>query len=242
MIFYVGLHHPGDAKHFQRAFISINTIRTRRKPIETASWIMDSGAFTEISTHGAYRTDPADYAEQINRWAESPNPPIAAVSQDYMCEPFITEKTGLSVPDHQRLTVERYDAIRPRLAGAYLMPVLQGFTPAEYVQHLDDYGSRIAEGAWVGVGSVCKRNTNVGSVVTILAAIKRERPDIRLHGFGLKITALREGAIRDLLATADSMAWSYRARIEGRNGNDWREAQAFTRKIETMPVQNGWAF
>ena len=78
MIFFVGLHQPSDAKHFARAFISGNRLRGRRKPIETAQWIMDSGAFTEISSHGEYRTSPEDYVAEVNRWAASPNPPIAS--------------------------------------------------------------------------------------------------------------------------------------------------------------------
>ena len=159
-----------------------------------------------------------------------------------MCEPFIIEKTGLSVLEHQSRTIQRYDAKRELIRGTHLMPVLQGFTPAEYVAHLAAYGNRIGPAAWVGVGSICKRNTNIGSVVTILAAIKRERPDIRLHGFGLKVTALMEGAIRDLLHTADSMAWSYAARMAGRSSNDWREAAAFAARIDNMPVQLGWQF
>jgi hypothetical protein len=33
------------------------------------------------------------------------------------------------------------------------------------------------------------------------------------------------------------MAWSYAARREGRNGNDWREAKAYTASVESAPVQ-----
>jgi hypothetical protein len=33
------------------------------------------------------------------------------------------------------------------------------------------------------------------------------------------------------------MAWSFAARKQGRNANDWREARAFLSGIETMPVQ-----
>jgi len=33
MKFYVGLHQPAQAKHFERVFISINRVRGRRKPV-----------------------------------------------------------------------------------------------------------------------------------------------------------------------------------------------------------------
>jgi hypothetical protein len=58
------------------------------------------------------------------------------------------------------------------------------------------------------------------------------RPDLRLHGFGVKQTALLHPGVRELLATADSMAWSYHARRNGRSANDWREAAAFAQRVE----------
>lgn len=159
---------------------------------------------------------------------------LAAVTQDYMCEPFMLKITGLTVKDHQRLTVERYDALRHRVTSVYIMPVLQGYDPEEYADHVRQYGERLAFGAWVGVGSVCKRNGNPKQVLAVLRAILAVRPDLRLHGFGLKITALRDPEIRALLWTADSMAWSFAARREGRNANDWREAIDFQMKIKVL--------
>ena len=79
------------------------------------------------------------------------------------------------------------------------MPVLQGFTPQEY-------GDAIQFGAWVGVGSVCKRQGNPSTIEAVLMAIKRERPDLKLHGFGVKSTALSSGLVWQLLYSADSQA------------------------------------
>lgn len=208
-------------------------------------WIMDSGAFTEISTHGHYRASVAEYARHINRWAFAGSGLVAAVAQDWMCEPHIIRKTGLSVAEHQRLTIERYDALLPLVPGVYVIPVLQGYAVDDYLRHLAMYGGRLAHGAYVGVGSVCKRNTNIRSIEAILSAIKEARPDLRLHGFGLKLTALSSAVVRGLLESADSMAWSYHARKNGRSANDWREAMAFTQKIHrqpAMPAQLAWRF
>lgn len=242
MKFYVGLHQPSDGQHFERAFVSVNRLRGRKKAVGASMWIMDSGAFTELSQHGAYRHSVEQYAAEINRWAHDPTL-MAAVAQDYMCEPFIVKKTGLSVEEHQRLTVERYDdllfLVDPRV---YVMPVLQGYAIGDYTRHLEMYGERLAPGSYVGVGSVCKRNTDISQIEAILSAIKIARPDLQLHGFGLKTTALRSGLVQELLFSADSMAWSFAARKEGRNQNDWREAKAFESKIDTQPVQLGWMF
>lgn len=241
MRLYVGLHQPSDAKHFDRAFISVNRILTRLMNIGAAEWIMDSGAFTEISKYGCYRATVRQYADQVNRWARISNGLVAAVAQDWMCEPFIIKKTGLSVAEHQRLTIERYDDLLA-LADAPIMPVLQGFTVGEYLTHLDAYGARLDDGAYVGVGSVCKRNVNIGEIEIILLAIKRARPDLRLHGFGLKTTALSSALVRDALYSADSMAWSFAARKQGRNANSWKEAKRWEERIHRQPQQEGWDF
>lgn len=129
--FYVGLHHPGDAKHFERAFISINAMRDRKGSLRCPDWILDSGAFREIEQHGGYRHSPTEYAQEINRIGAL-NPGLAAaVSQDWMCEDFILAKTGLTISDHQRLTIERYDELLRLINGVYLMPVLQGYKLAD---------------------------------------------------------------------------------------------------------------
>lgn len=241
MLFYIGLHQPSDARRFDRAFVSVNRLRGRKKLLGAGKWIMDSGAFTEIATYGEYRSTVDEYAVEINRWASDPSL-VAAVAQDYMCEPFIVEKTGLSVPEHQRLTIKRYDDLVRLVPMVYIMPVLQGYLAEDYLRHLESYGERLGAGAYVGVGSVCKRNTNVREIEGILALIKNARPDLRLHGFGLKTTALASGAVLEMLYSADSMAWSFAARKQGRNGNDWREAKNFEDKIATQPVQFGWVF
>ncbi len=240
MRFFCGLHQPSDAQHFSACFVSVNRLRDRKGPFQVGDWIMDSGAFTEISTHGDYRHPVEEYAAQIRRWSANGNL-LAAVAQDWMCEPWIVAKTGLSVLEHQRRTVERYDALlADDTAGVYILPVLQGYAPSDYVRHLAMYGERLASGAWVGVGSICKRNASPRAVEAVLLAVRSARPDLRLHGFGLKATALRSALVFDLLHTADSMAWSFSARKQGRNGNDYREAQRWMRGIEDVPRQMTW--
>lgn len=236
--FYVGLHQPSDAAHFDRAFVSINRLRKRRSSFPVQSWVMDSGAFTELSQHGGYRHTVAEYAEAARRWVGC-GTLDAVVAQDFMCEPFILAKTGLTVAVHQALTIERYDELVGFDIGAYVLPVLQGFEPAEYRAHIRAYGDRLAEGAWVGVGSVCKRQGDPQAIVAVLEAIHADRPDLRVHGFGVKTTALAHPGVRGLLWSADSMAWSFSARKQGRNGNDWREAAAFEAKVTERTNRRG---
>lgn len=237
MRFFCGLHQPSDAKHFAACVVSVNRLRARKGPFQVGDWIMDSGAFTEIATYGAYRHSVGSYAADVRRWSDNGHL-LAAVAQDFMCEPWILNKTGASVNKHQQLTIARYDALMAEdTASVYVLPVLQGYTPDEYAQHIQMYGDRLASGAWVGVGSVCKRNSNPRAIEAVLLTIKQARPDLQLHGFGLKATALRSALVFDLLHTADSMAWSFEARRMQRNANDWREAKRWMRRIEGVPRQ-----
>ena len=230
--FFIGLHHPSDAWPFLRSMISINAIRERKGPFKINDWVMDSGAFTEMSTYGRWRTGPEEYAEQINRWKHNGNL-LAAVSQDLMCEPFILEKSGLTIQDHQTITIERYLRLM-ELTNVYVMPVLQGYSPDSYAVHVRQYGGVLKHGQWVGVGSVCKRNGNPDQIEDVLLAIKTQRPDLRLHGFGLKIEALKSGTVRALLHSSDSMAWSFAGRKENGSEHDPRRALAYAAKIETL--------
>jgi hypothetical protein len=236
-MFFAGMHHPHNAAKVPAAFISAHALRRRRSGFPVRRWVLDSGAFRTIELHGGYPHPVEEYAALIRRYACNGRL-LAAVGQDFMCEPFMLAKTGLSIADHQRLTVERYDELALcDTGGIRVMPVLQGYAPGDYVEHLRQYGARLARRAWVGVGSVCKRNANPASVEEVLLAIKRERPDLRLHGFGVKVTALGSQLVRDLLFSADSMAWSFAARYEGRDGNDPAEAVRYARRVSTMPVQ-----
>ena len=196
---------------------------------------MDSGAFTEVTTHGGYRYEPEEYAHQANRWVGNGGL-LAIVSQDYMCEPFVLRKTGLTVRDHQRMTIERYARIK-KVSISNVIPVLQGYSIEEYLNHLEDYGNAglLYPGMRIGVGSVCKRNSDVSKIEDILFAIKEKAPFLWLHGFGLKTTALKSPTVWMLLFSADSMAWSYHARINRRNANDWREAKRFEEAILNHP-------
>jgi hypothetical protein len=205
--YYIGWHQPNNGKsgcgEFENCMISVNRLLNRKTPFKVNRWILDSGAFTRISS-GIGHLPIEKYADEINRW-KSNGELVAAVVQDYMCESFILQITGMTIEQHQVLTIENYDRLHP-LTDTYIMPVLQGYEVHDYLKHLDMYGDRLAPEAWVGVGSICKRNSNTGTIQSILLAIKTARPDLRLHGFGIKSTALRSPIVWDLLHSADSQA------------------------------------
>ena len=217
--FFIGWHQPvvgySGCNRFPHTMISVNRLIRRRRPFPVNKWILDSGAFTRIAS-GKGHLPVEQYAAEINRWKNN-GKLLAAVSQDWMCESFILGITGYSVGLHQEFTISNYQRLKP-LTDVYVMPVLQGYQPREYVDHVRAYGSLLHHGQWVGVGSVCKRNSNPASVRDVLLAIKTERPDLKLHGFGLKKTALEDSIIWDLLHSADSQASTL---SQGRGSNKY---------------------
>lgn len=206
--YFVGWHQPvkgpSGCGQFERCMISVNRLVSRRSAFPVRRWMLDSGAFTRI-TSAVGHLPVSEYVGEINRWASNGDL-AAAVIQDWMCEPFVLKLTGLSVAEHQRRTIQSYDDIMGHAPKAYIMPVLQGFAPDDYLKILCNYGDRLQHGAWVGVGSVCKRNSSPKDIEAVLIAIKTRRPDLRLHGFGVKKTALESPIVWDLLYSADSQA------------------------------------
>jgi len=241
MFFYLGTHMLNHARYFERAFISVRVLRNknRQSDINAQSWIMDSGAFTEIAKYGEFRTSVEQYASEIERFSKFQNFELA-VTQDYMCEPFMVTRTGLSVKEHQVLTIERYDSLISLVNPEIVLPVLQGYQPIEYQKCIELYGDRLKPNMRVGVGSVCKRNTNPAAIIAVLEAIKSVRPDLKLHGFGLKKTALQNAYITSMLYSADSMAWSFAARKNGLNANGLVEAATFVRDISETSSSKPW--
>src|SRR4030042_5170697 len=231
MLFYLGTHMINHPRKFERSFISANRLR-RYKTLKVNDWIMDSGAFTEISNHGGFRYPVSEYADMINHFKQFGNLEMA-VTQDYMCEPDMLERTGLTVKEHQRLTIARYNELL-KLTDVPIMPVLQGYEPEEYVEHVLMYGDRLKTNMRVGVGSVCKRNGKPEKIIAVLEAIKEVRSDLRLHGFGLKITALSNAYIVSMLYSSDSMAWSMAARKQGGDSNSIIEAENFINHLDEI--------
>lgn len=235
MRFYVGLHIPAHAGKFDNSFISISVLEKRKSDIYPRNWIMDSKAFTQVASHGDFSMSVNEYCTHINRWSTCGNM-VAAVSQDYMCEPFILKKWDRTVPQHQKMTVERYYKLIDMNPNAYILPVLQGYSTDDYLKCADMYDFHPQ--TYVGIGSVCKRNGNVKEILNILRDVK-DYTGYHLHGFGLKLTALQNADIRNLLFSSDSMAWSFAARAEANftwpnRANDWTYAMDWYNRIRSI--------
>ena len=235
LLFYTGSHEVRFLATLPTAMISINVLNRRRSDFEANRWILDSGAFTRLLS-GKGHLPIREYARAINRWAVCGDLQ-AAVAQDMMCEPFVLEITGLTVREHQSASTRNYLDLRD-LVDTYVMPVVQGYAPEEYAEHTRELSPYLQEGSWVGVGTLCKRNGSPSTVSQVLTAVLRERPDLRIHGFGIKKTALSKADIRARMHSADSMAWSASARwLKTGRANDLSYAIEWSNEVRNLDVQ-----
>jgi hypothetical protein len=239
--YYTGIDDPvranwlNEHKNIELGFmLSANRIKSRKKEIvNKGKWMLDSGAFTQILQHGKFIISEDKYVEIIKRHEDKNL--VCAVTQDYMCEPFILDITGKSVRDHIRMTVQRYFNIlkKMRKAGCktMLLPVLQGIDAEDYIECLHLYeegwwklqntygylyrfgGEEFARPHRIGFGSMCKRNGNPGEVEAILDQMEYDLANFHVHLFGFKTTGLNfKWEIASRIHSADSFAYSKRDR------------------------------
>lgn len=215
--FYLGTHQPHWlATADVPLFVSHRRLAGRKTlPRAIEHWALDSGGFSELSLYDEWRTTPGEYVAAVRRYDEEIGELGWAAPQDWMCEPFMTAKTGLSVLDHQRRTVANFLELQELWgndATSPFMPVLQGWERDDYLRCHDLYGEAgvdLTAYPVVGLGSVCRRQAS-GAIGAVVAALRQRDPGLPLHGFGVKLGGLR--AYGHLLHTADSMAWSFEAR------------------------------
>jgi hypothetical protein len=176
----------------------------KRLPIACTDWVLDSGAFTEISTYGHWRIDAKQYAKEVKEYRMMGRMDWAA-QQDWMCEPFILKKTGLTVATHQLLTVKNFVELRS-LGLDCVIPVLQGYTLDDYKRCHDLFSKYVdlSKEKTVGLGSVCRRQRS-NEIIEIVSHFKW----LNLHGFGVKQLGLEK--IHFYLKSADSHAWALQA-------------------------------
>lgn len=218
--FYLGTHRPTWLWTTTDVplFISHRVLRDRVSPFPAATtrWALDSGGFTELNLYGEWRTTPEEYIASVRRYVNELGGLDWASPQDWMCEPWVITKTGLSVKEHQRLTVENYLTLKRLAPDLPFIPVLQGWELADYHAHADAYiaaGVDLPAEPVVGIGSVCRRQAT-GQIAGIFDSLRVR--GLSMHGFGVKSQGLSLYA--DSLTSADSLAWSYGARQDALRG------------------------
>ncbi len=206
--FYLGVHHADWlAELHVPMFVSHHTLEGRRTlPRAAAPWACDSGGFTQLDKHGAFRTSPEAYAAAVRRYRDEIGQLQWAAPQDWMCEARVLAKTGLPIREHLARTVGSYLRLKELAPDLPFIPVLQGWSLSDYDACHARYareGIDLAREPVVGLGSVCRRQAT-----TAIALLASHFADlgVRLHGFGVSTRGL--GNFAADLVSADSMAWS----------------------------------
>ena len=210
--FYLGAHEVSWlAYEIGPLFVSHRRLTRRRAlPRAKGRWALDSGGFSELRLHGRWLTTVEEYIEATRRYTEEIGRLEWAASMDWMCDPSTLARTGLSIRAHQRRTVSNFLELRQRAPDLPYTPVLQGWTRADYERCAGLYriaGIDLTREPLVGVGSICGRQ-DTDETQEIMWSLAEH--GLRLHGFGVKSGGLARFA--GALISADSMAWSYRAR------------------------------
>jgi len=212
MKFYLGTN---KASWLRKAhvplFVSHRTLRSlKTRKMARTDWCLDSGGFTELSLNGKWTISPDEYAWYVTRYKNGIGRMQWASQQDWMCEDIMLEKTGKTVEQHQSLTTQNFIDLQRIAPNLPFIPVIQGQTLEQYVEHVSqfrDAGFDLTKYETVGIGSVCRRqaSTEIVPIVSELSGM-----GLKLHGFGMKTTGLKQ--VAHLMKSADSMAWSFYAR------------------------------
>ncbi|MET9933932.1 MULTISPECIES: hypothetical protein [unclassified Streptomyces] len=215
---YLGTHHPswlarpefGGLRPVPLCVSHRRLSHRRSLPRAVTPWLLDSGAYSELYLKGTWTVSPSQYTAAVRRYREEISQLEYASIQDWMCEPHILARTGLTLYDHQARTVASYINLLWQDDTLPWMPVLQGWTAEDYLRCVDMYdamGIDLTAEPRVGLGSICRRQSTREAVRIVE---RLHGLGIRLHGFGFKVQGLR--AAHHLLYSSDSMAWSYGAR------------------------------
>lgn len=190
--FFLGTNEPAHLKRTKvPLFVSRSRLQRRiQLPVPIGPWALDSGGFSEITRFGRWTISAEEYVAMVRRYVSEMPGLVFAAPQDWMVEPAMLKLTGLTVADHQRLTVANFLDLRQLAPDLPFIPVLQGQILDDYRRHLDAYdaaGVDLTALSRVGLGSVCRRQAT--SEIVIVSGLADD--GLRLHGFGMKETGLR---------------------------------------------------
>lgn len=231
--FYLGTHQPNwlwNGGALGPMFVAAHRMRRKSEfPRSTVPFALDSGGFNHLLREGRWTVSAREYAEHAQRIHVETGKLEWAAVQDWVCAPAVLEKTGLTIAEHQRLTLESFLELRRLAPRVNWVPVLQGASRDDYHQHVEMYrraGVDLEGLERVGVGSVAPRQTD-DLVVGLLEELSSS--GLKLHGFGIKLEGLRKSL--PFLSSSDSMAWSFHARKNGGDRNGQPDAEAYRRLV-----------
>ena len=207
--FFLGTNEPA---WLPRTSIPLMLSRRRLQrrvqlPRARGKWFLDSGGFSELALYGRWTLTPREYVHLVRRYRDEIGGLELAAPQDWMCEPVMLQRTGLTLREHQSRTVRNFQKLQELDDSLPWIPVVQGWTVDDYLRCVDSYDRAGVRLSYVGVGSVCRRESTQ-EARAIFTALRSQGLD--LHAFGVKTGGL--SLYGGLLRSADSLSWSFGAR------------------------------
>lgn len=227
MRFYLGTHMVNWLERVSvPLFVSRNTLKKRKSlPRARGPWALDSGGFTEVTKHGRWRVMAREYCDFVRRCRDEMGNLSWAAPQDWMCEPVALYRAGeREVLPHILKSVQSWFDLKEIAPDLPIAPVLQGGTYESFMRSLEEFdrrGANLAREPIVGLGSVCKQQSQAGVIEAIYRLVSEH--GLRLHAFGFKTLGLNRAG--GMLASSDSLAWSTGARYAYNKMTDEQKEQ-----------------
>lgn len=174
---------------------------------EFRSIMLDSGAFGSAFWDGGYTYGPDDYLGIVEKIM-----PELWVTMDYPCEPNILP--DMPVLERIEKTIKNTKALCTAPFPG-LLPVIQGWLIEDYLYCIERMEKESLIMPVMGIGSICRRGSQ-RNIVAIVSEIKRQLPKVKLHAFGVKISALNynNGELLNYLDSLDTAAWQFNEKDE----------------------------
>ena len=235
--FYYGSSWHWPLPYLPRVMLSYNMLRKIKAPWNIdIPFMMDSGAFAVILKYGKYPYSPEEYASGIEKWH-----PDIVWTMDYPCEPSVQKRGDYNTKKAQEMTID--NQIKLLDLNASTQMVIQGWTINDYLENIDRIKDHGLLTEHLGIGSVCRRG-QIREIARIVRAIHNNVPSwVKLHGFGIKVSVLKDTDAKFNLYSADSESWDYERRRGdwsngGNNGKTWKDKvpnlESYVAKIESM--------
>lgn len=188
-------------------------LRVRPAPVESARLWCDWGGFYLAMKHKGQPLEsipitPRSYCA----WLQGMRPAYAA-TMDYPCEAEIAADDA-AIRLRQEASTRNAIELMGYVGPWQWVPVLQGRTVEQYVQHARDHQAEGLVRSYMAIGSLCRR-TRVEEIEAIVATLAAELPGTRFHLFGVKLSIFQSPwQLHPAIRSADTGAWN------GRFGSD----------------------
>jgi len=230
-VFFLTVASGSQIKTVERLnypYVLVNFMTKTNTPPKCAKVLfVDSGGFGTIYAHGRYKKTDLQYLAYVKK-----HKPRYFALRDYCCEPEVLRKWNRTVRQHIHMTLDHHlrllDLVEKISVESQPVPVLQGWELDDYLYCLDlfrEHGLINGRFDLLGLGTIC-RKVNLKSCKSILLRLREEIPSkIKLHGFGVKLSFLKDLAVWNALYSVDTVAYDFISRWKVlRGGADKKDA------------------